>query len=155
MTEIKKVSNVGKTRTIEIKVKTKKSIPKKTTKDDFKKSSEEQEKPSKRSVSKKTIELRKNSVQNLKQKNQVESEITTVNEFKKKSFESDKKNILVEDKQQKITKKPDEKKNDEDFTNSPAKKKEQLDFIKKKSEINKTLATKPGVWKSRTRIKKD
>ena len=64
------------------------------------------------------------------------------------------KNILVEDKQQKITKKSDEKKDDKDFTNSPAKKKEQLDFIKKKSEINKTLATKPGVWKSRSRIKK-
>ena len=67
-------------------------------------------KPSKSSVSKKTVKLSKTTVQNLKQKNQVESEITTVNEFKKKSFESDKKNILVEDKQQKITKKPDEKK---------------------------------------------
>ena len=32
MTEIKKVSNVGKTRTIEIKVKTKKSIPKRLQK---------------------------------------------------------------------------------------------------------------------------
>jgi len=154
MTEIKKVSNVGKTRTIEIKVKTKKSIPKKTTEDFVKKSSELQEKPSKSFVSKKTVELHKAAVQNLEQKNQVESEITTVNEFKKKSFESDKKNIPVVDKQQKITKKLDEKKDDKDFTNSPAKKKEQLDFIKKKSEINRTLATKPGVWKSRTRIKK-
>ena len=43
MTEIKKVSNVGKTRTIEIKVKTKKN-PKKTTNVDIKKSSEVQEK---------------------------------------------------------------------------------------------------------------
>ena len=46
------------------------------------------------------------------------------------------------------------KKNEKDYSNSPAKKKEQLDFIKKKSEINKTLATKEGVWKNRTRIKR-
>ena len=39
MTEIKKVSNLGKTRTIEIKVKTKKTIPQKIIKDSVKKSS--------------------------------------------------------------------------------------------------------------------
>ena len=37
MTEIKKVSNLGKTRTIEIKVKTKKTIPQKIIKDSVKK----------------------------------------------------------------------------------------------------------------------
>ena len=104
--------------------------------------------------SKKTVKSSKTSKQNLEQKTQVESEITSVNEFKKKSLESDKKNIAVEDKQQKVTKKLDEKKNEKDFTNSPAKKKEQLDFIKKKSEINKTLASRDGVWKNRNRFKK-
>ena len=103
---------------------------------------------------KKTVESAKTTKQNLEQKTQVESEITSVNEFKKKSFETDKKNIAVEDKQQKITKKLDEKKNEKDFTNSPAKKKEHLDFIKKKSEINNSFASKGGVWKSRTKIKK-
>ena len=57
-------------------------------------------------------------------------------------------------KQDKVTKKLDDKKNEKDFTSSPAKKKEQLDFIKKKSEINKTLATRDGVWKNRNKIKK-
>ena len=41
-----------------------------------------------------------------------------------------KKIFLLKIKSKKLQK-TDEKKNDEDFTNSPAKKKEQLDFIKK------------------------
>ena len=54
----------------------------------------------------------------------------------------------------KVAKKLDDKKNEKDFTSSPAKKKEQLDFIKKKSEINKTLATRDGVWKNRIGLKR-
>ena len=53
----------------------------------------------------KALESAKTTKQNLEQKTQVESEITSVNEFKKKSFETDKKNIAVEDKQQKLQKK--------------------------------------------------
>ena len=94
------------------------------------------------------------SKQNLEQKNQVESEISSVNEFKKKSLESEKKNLTTDVKQDKVAKKLDDKKNEKDFTSSPAKKKEQLDFIKKKSEINKTLATRDGVWKNRNKFKK-
>ena len=154
MTEIKKVSNLGKTRTIEIKVKTKKTIPQKIIKDSAKKQVESSKPQKKILDTPKALESAKTTKQNLEQKTQVESEITSVNEFKKKSFETDKKNIAVEDKQQKVTKKLDEKKNEKDFTNSPAKKKEHLDFIKKKSEINNSFASKGGVWKSRTRIKK-
>ena len=154
MTEIKKVSNLGKTRTIEIKVKTKKTIPQKIIKDSVKKQVESSKPQKKILDTPKAIESAKTTKQNLEQKTRVESEITSVNEFKKKSFETDKKNIAVEDKQQKVTKKLDEKKNEKDFTNSPAKKKEHLDFIKKKSEINNSFASKGGVWKSRTKIKK-
>ena len=153
-TELKKVSNLGKTRTIEIKVKTKKRIPKKIINDDDKTQSKLSESRNNTSSIPIDIKSPKISKQNLEQKTKVESEITSVNEFKKKSFENDKKNVAVEDKQQKVTKKSDEKKNEKDYSNSPAKKKEHLDFIKKKSEINKTLATKEGVWKNRTRIKK-
>ena len=65
-----------------------------------------------------------------------------------------KKILLLKINSRKVTKKLDEKKNEKDFTNSPAKKKEQLDFIKKKSEINKTLATRDGVWKIDPNLKR-
>ena len=110
MTEIKKVSNLGKTRTIEIKVKTKKTIPQKIIKDSVKKQVESSKPQKKILDTPKAIESAKTTKQNLEQKTRVESEITSVNEFKKKSFETDKKNIAVEDKQQKVTKKLDEKK---------------------------------------------
>ena len=153
-TEIKKVSNLGRTRTIEIKVKTKKSIPKKVT-NDIVATDAESPMSKKASLVPNTVDkTSKSSKQNLEQKTKVESEITSVNEFKKKSFESDKKNTVVEVKPQKVIKNSDEKKNENSYTNSPAKKKEQLDFIKKKSEINKSLATKNGLWKNRSRTKK-
>ena len=154
MTEIKKVSNLGKTRTIEIKVKTKKTIPQKIINDGAKKQVELPKPQNKTLNTPKVLESDKTTKRNIEQKNQVESEITSVNEFKKKSFETENKNSAVGDKLQKVTKKSDEKKNEKDFTNSPAKKKEHLDFIKKKSEINNSLASKDGVWKNRTRIKK-
>ena len=153
-TEIKKISNLGKTRTIEIKVKTKKSIPKKIIKENVSSDDLVTESKVTAKIAKKTPKPSIASKQNLEQKNQVESEISSVNEFKKKSLESEKKNLTTDFKQDKVAKKIDDKKNEKDFSSSPAKKKEQLDFIKKKSEINKTLATRDGVWKNRNRFKK-
>ena len=78
MTEIKKVSNLGKTRTIEIKVKTKKTIPQKIIKDSVKKQVESARETSKRSWILQKLLNQLKQLQNLEQKNQVESEITSV-----------------------------------------------------------------------------
>ena len=153
MTEIKKVSNLGKTRTIEIKVKSKKRIPQNIIKDNNSNNLTPDSNITSK-MPKKTVKSSSTIKQNLEQKNQVESEISSVNEFKKKSLESEKKNLVTELKQDKVVKKTDEKKNEKDFTKSPTKKKEQLDFLKKKTEINKSLATRDGVWKNRNRLKK-
>ena len=92
MTEIKKVSNLGKTRTIEIKVKSKKRIPQNIIKDNNSNNLTPDSNITSK-MPKKTVKSSSTIKQNLEQKNQVESEISSVNEFKKKSLESEKKKL--------------------------------------------------------------